>query len=144
MKLLGSVIYVTSYFLWIWLIGSLLSTLDSLLFCSFIIHRKFPFFKLGCSIEITAKCWNNCEWTQVFFCDMMVMLGGFRAWKPPIFVCMFRSCSASHKEQTSDSGRTPPEKPPVPSGYDAASAACPAMSDPAPCASDSHGGSVRP
>ena len=141
MKLLGSVIYITSAFYRFVCEGSLLSTLDSLLFCSFIIHRKWTVFKLGCSIEITAKCWNNCEWTQVFFCDMMVMLGGFRAWKPPIFL---GTLSTSHTAQTLDSGRTPPEKRPVPNGYDAASAACPAMSDPAPCALDYHGGSGRP
>ena len=38
MKLLGSIIYVTSTF---YRLGSLLSTLDSLLFCIFIIHPEF-------------------------------------------------------------------------------------------------------
>ena len=56
MKLLGSIIYVTSAF---YRFGSLLSTLDSLLFCIFIIHLKFVFFKMGCSIRMDAKSYEN-------------------------------------------------------------------------------------
>ena len=39
--------------------GSLLSTLDSLLFCIFIIHPESVFFKMGCSIRINAKSWRK-------------------------------------------------------------------------------------
>ena len=77
MKLLGSVIYVTSAFCGFVCEGSLLSTLDSLLCCAFIILWNFAFFKLGCSIELRDKCWKPCAWTQVFFCDMIFLLGGF-------------------------------------------------------------------
>ena len=59
--------------------------MDSLLFCSFMITQESVFFKLGYSIEMLAKCWNNCVWTQDFFCGMIVMLGGFRRWRPPLF-----------------------------------------------------------
>ena len=41
------------------LMESLLSTLDSLLFCIFIIHLVFSFFKMGCSIRMDAKSWRN-------------------------------------------------------------------------------------
>ncbi len=53
MKLLGSIIYVTSAFYSFE--GSLLSTLDSLLFCIFIIHRKNRFFKM----EYSLKSFNS-------------------------------------------------------------------------------------
>ncbi len=56
MQLLGSIIYITSAF---YRFGSLLSTLDSLLFCIFIIHPDFGFFKMGCSIRITVKSYEN-------------------------------------------------------------------------------------
>ena len=56
MKLLGSIIYVTSAF---YRFGSLLSTLDSLLFCIFIIHPVFNFCKMGCSIRMKAKSYEN-------------------------------------------------------------------------------------
>ena len=74
------------YFLQFCFCGSLLSTLDSLLFCSFIIPPESLFFKLGCSIEIPSKCWQNCVWTQVFFCDMIIMLGGFCKRSRPFFI----------------------------------------------------------
>ena len=39
--------------------GSLLSTLDSLLFCIFIIHLVSSFFKMGYYIRNTAKSYGN-------------------------------------------------------------------------------------
>ena len=57
MQLLGSIIYITSSFYGFE--GSLLSTLDSLLFCSFIIHPEFDFCKMGSSIRIHAKSYEN-------------------------------------------------------------------------------------
>ena len=44
--------------------GSLLSTLDSLLFCIFMIHPGSQFFKMGCSIRIDAKSWRKWVWTR--------------------------------------------------------------------------------
>ena len=82
MKLLGSVIYVTSSFCSFVFDWSLLSTLDSLLFCSFMITPERSIFKLGCSIEIISKSWKNCVWTMVFFCGMINMLGGFCGSRP--------------------------------------------------------------
>ena len=41
------------------LMESLLSTLDSLLFCIFIIHPDILFFKMGCYIRIHAKSYEN-------------------------------------------------------------------------------------
>ena len=50
MQLLGSIIYVTStFFGFDW--GGLLSTLDSLLFCIFMIHPPFTICKMGCFIR---------------------------------------------------------------------------------------------
>ena len=46
------------------LMESLLSTLDSLLFCIFIIHPDILFFKMGCSIRIDAKSWRKWVWTS--------------------------------------------------------------------------------
>ena len=65
-------------FLRICLLGSLVSTLDSLLFCSFIIARGAGIFKMGCSIRMTAKCWGNWEWTSGEDFDILIMLGGFQ------------------------------------------------------------------
>ena len=41
------------------LMESLLSTLDSLLFCIFIIHPVRAVFKMGCYIRIYAKSYEN-------------------------------------------------------------------------------------
>ena len=41
------------------LMESLLSTLDSLLFCIFIIHRDSEVFKMGCYIRNDAKSYGN-------------------------------------------------------------------------------------
>ena len=41
------------------LMESLLSTLDSLLFCIFIIQQDFQLFKMGCSIRNYAKSWRK-------------------------------------------------------------------------------------
>ena len=60
MQLLGSVICVTSDFYGFAIKGSLLSTLDSLLFCIFIIQLKFRFFKMGYSIRIGDKYRTKC------------------------------------------------------------------------------------
>ena len=76
--MMGSLIFVTSYFLQILLTGSLLSTLDSLLFCIFILHPNLPFCKMGCSIKESAKVWRNSGFTDGLGCGMMTMLGGFR------------------------------------------------------------------
>ena len=59
MQLLGSIIYITSSFYRFVFSWSLLSTLDSLLFCIFIIHPVFSFFKMGCSIRNDAKSYEN-------------------------------------------------------------------------------------
>ena len=63
MKLLGSIIYVTSTFYRFVFEGSFTCTLDSLLFCIFMIHPVSPIFKMGCSIRMGAKSWRNCVWT---------------------------------------------------------------------------------
>ena len=60
MQLLGSIIYITSSFC-SFDRGGLLSTLDSLLFCTFIIHMLFSFFKMGYSIRMNPKAWRNCD-----------------------------------------------------------------------------------
>jgi len=57
--------------------GSLLSTLDSLLFCIFIIQPGMGFFKMGCSIKERGKVWKIRRFTDVFRCDKIIMLGGF-------------------------------------------------------------------
>ena len=58
MKLLGSGICITSTFYS--LDGeSLLSTLDSLLFGSFMITPDKGFFKMVCSIRMGTKSWRN-------------------------------------------------------------------------------------
>jgi len=59
MQLLGSIIYVTSAFYRFAFEGSLLSTLDSLLFCIFIITQAPLLFKMGCSIENSIKSYEN-------------------------------------------------------------------------------------
>ena len=41
------------------LMESLLSTLDSLLFCIFIIQRETKLFKMGCSIRMDANSYEN-------------------------------------------------------------------------------------
>ena len=41
------------------LMESLLSTLDSLLFCIFIVHPVCQLFKMGCSIRNGAKSWRK-------------------------------------------------------------------------------------
>ena len=64
MQLLGSIIYITSYFLQICFLGSLLSTLDSLLFCIFILTQVRKVFKMGCSIRKCAKYRVKCGWTK--------------------------------------------------------------------------------
>ena len=56
MQLLGSIIYITSTF---YEFGSLLSTLDSLLFCIFIIQFFFAIIKMGCSIRKSANSYGN-------------------------------------------------------------------------------------
>ena len=50
MKLLGSIIYLTSAFYSFEGVG-LLSTLDSLLLCAFMITQVFGLFKMGCYIR---------------------------------------------------------------------------------------------
>ena len=57
--------------------GSLLSTLDSLLFCIFIIQPVRRNFKMGCSIKERGKVWRKSGFTDVLRCDMISMLGGF-------------------------------------------------------------------
>ena len=52
--------YVTSSFYRLVYIGGLTSTLDSLLFCIFILHPDPDFFKMGCSIKSITKSWRNC------------------------------------------------------------------------------------
>ena len=76
--MMGSLIYVTSYFLQICVWGSLLSTLDSLLFCIFIIQPDRRKYKMGCSIKESAKVWKIRRFTDDFGCGMIFMLGGFR------------------------------------------------------------------
>ena len=58
-------------------LGSLLSTLDSLLFCIFIITPVRRNCKMGCSIRIGVKSWRKWEWTGENRCGMIFMLGGF-------------------------------------------------------------------
>ena len=58
MKLLGSIVYVTSAF-YNFFRGGLLSTLDSLLFCIFMITQVSFIFKMGYSIRIDIKCYGN-------------------------------------------------------------------------------------
>ena len=50
MQLLGSIIYLTSAFYSFEGVG-LLSTLDSLLLCAFMITRFSVFYKMGCYIR---------------------------------------------------------------------------------------------
>ena len=59
MQLLGSIIYVTSTFYRFVFDGSLLSTLDSLLFCIFIIHPEYYICKMGCSIRKRPKSYEK-------------------------------------------------------------------------------------
>ncbi len=75
--MMGSLIFVTSYFLQICFWGSLLSTLDSLLFCIFIIQPVRRKCKMGCSIKERRKVWRKSGFTDVFGCGMITMLGGF-------------------------------------------------------------------
>ena len=76
MKLLGSIIYVTSAFYRFAFEESLLSTLDSLLFCIFIITQISILFKWGCSIRKKYKSRIKCGWTNYAPYDMIFMLGG--------------------------------------------------------------------
>ena len=77
--------YVTSSFYRLVYIGGLTSTLDSLLFCIFILHPTLPFCKMGSSIKESPKVWRNSGFTDDLGCDMMVMLGGLQA---ACFVCL--------------------------------------------------------
>ena len=43
-----------------------LSTLDSLLFCTFMIPPVSALFKMGYSLRIHAESWRNCVWTTTF------------------------------------------------------------------------------
>ena len=57
MKLLGSIVYITSAFYGFEV--SLLSTLDLSPLCIFILHPPRSIFKMGCSIRIGVKSWRN-------------------------------------------------------------------------------------
>ena len=58
-------------------LGSLLSTLDSLLFCIFIITPGQRKCKMGCSIKERRKVWKIRGFTGAFPYGMINMLGGF-------------------------------------------------------------------
>ena len=74
MKLLGSIVYITSAF-YRFVLGSLLSTLDSLLFCIFIIQPDQRKCKMGCSTKERGKVWRKSGFTDALRCGMIFMLG---------------------------------------------------------------------